>query len=361
MQQKKCYTREELLALRSTLRLDTFPNPIKVDCPMLTDCELELHETRVTKRQKVDWSPQVLGTKLVSVVSGSDSCLGTVCESGAPVVQRDGFGECVVVGSGVSSFDGCADASSQSRRAVVPPRLHVPIVTIDGPVRGKPSNVGGSDLESRASFDTERGMVARLRELQERRKQGQREPPNRSCWSQALGSKIGTDSVKVRVCSSLQPKCSFRNHGSSATPPASADKKDRCGASLPIPEAEAAVPMANVSLFKSSGGSRYFQFTRTLGLWEYLTTHSGLGSLSGTQMVSKKEANTDANNSSSGVQSSVGPDEFATPSASRREGESASDKAVVPATRKPHRRRTNRTYAEKRAHRDAQQSVSTAT
>nr|CCC95842.1 unnamed protein product [Trypanosoma congolense IL3000] len=240
------------------------------------------------------------------------------------------------------------------KRLIVPLRLHVPVVTIDRPKKGPPWEHDGRIIESHLNVDTERGMIARLRELQVLRDLHQHSP------SIPLKGKLLLKSApEVKPCVSTAP-CGVgcnnkvtpppRSSKVNVAAPLSAGSKGAPDNFSLLPLAETAVPPVNISLFKSDVGSRYFQFTRTLGLWEYLTVHSGLSSAAGTTAVDRKEITVKDNNGSSDIRSSVGPDDAATSHMDR--GTQANTQGVpFPVRRKPHRRRTNRTHAEKRARR----------
>ncbi|KAF8277597.1 hypothetical protein TcBrA4_0110240 [Trypanosoma cruzi] len=67
---RQMYTREELIALREALALDTFADPVPLDCPMRTDSDLTLHQTTVRKRNKEDWKVKSF-SKRISAFNGT--------------------------------------------------------------------------------------------------------------------------------------------------------------------------------------------------------------------------------------------------------------------------------------------------
>ncbi|KAG8342207.1 hypothetical protein TRVL_06965 [Trypanosoma vivax] len=334
------YTREELLALRESLEYETLPNPVHPDCPMLKDCEVP-QETTVMKRQKVLKRKWESGESLCRdsvACSGVGNGFTSARHVGAAIstLQREGFGTKVFSNASAGNMLGENIVSGHTGRVILPPRLCVPVVTIAAPPKRRVSRTDAPEVETQVNVETEREMITRFRQLQQRRQEA---PPGRSSVTGKLsenGLEACSDNRQVPPLHEASVSSSFVYRPNRRT----------VGTSLrATPMAETAVPIANVSLFKSDAGSRYFQFTRTLGLWEYLSTFSTFGPMTQEPHMGPSETNRLA----SGDQSSVGPEESGTLGAD--DNPCIPTEHSVPLTKRAHRRRTNRTHAEKRLHR----------
>lgn len=343
------YTREDLLAVRETLSLEMFPDPVPPNCPMRTDSEILLLQTTVRKREKVKIAPLRQTTRAFDGLEGAGD------EMGRFSLSREAFGKHVVAEEESKKAEKKADLDKLRKNVIMPPRLDIPFVTIGRRKRGGVSTSGDKRTDVEVNVDTERSLVARLR-LHQR----QQRPSNSSAPLPRDGDAYG--GVVVSSTSALSGpgtvlRRSLVDERASPRPGEHA---------LPQRGVDSAVPIANVSLFNSATGSRYFQFTRVVGLLSYL--FSTLGTCYPqflSHLAVPLPCATDANSSSStsgscGQQFSIGQDTPNTTPVERgaSEGELTGKTRKSDATetkKKPHRRRTNRTHAEKREHRRSQQ------
>ncbi|KAH9586224.1 hypothetical protein LSM04_001182 [Trypanosoma melophagium] len=429
MSQRLQYTREELLALRETIPVHTFPDPVSPNCPMHTDSELVLLQTTVKRRQKESngtkslWlRPTNTNTNSSSSITGVDVATGTsnlgsvnrggvnerereICRIEHPDAWReredDSAVKTVLVESNIAEKRKASFA--RSGKLVRPPPLEIPFVTIvprDG-LCG--STTGDCKGKTAVDVDMERVLIARLRQQQE------------------LGGNL-----QIHQFSASMTKISHTNANSTAikrlvTPPVlrSVDCShstpiatnsttninvggsiDCSGNMTPEPCTDTAVPINNISLFRSHLRSRYFNFTRSLGISSYLSFVTGAENafssryVTGTARKSEqahdnKDNNNNNNNSNNtiiissssnndihncsgiqtGCQSSIASIESgvtpvhleksvvdslgATEGSTKQSTPDIEKQNQQMPGKKPRRRRTNRTHAEKRAHRRA--------
>ncbi|EKG02411.1 hypothetical protein TCSYLVIO_006566 [Trypanosoma cruzi] len=161
---RQMYTREELIALREALALDTFADPVPLDCPMRTDSDLTLHQTTVRKRNKEDW-------KVMSFSKRISAFNGTIGENNVttrPDIHRANFGEASITLCRSNRTEEYTDCDDCGCKVIMPPRLQIPFVTID-PMR-RHYNTSSREYKKKAevNIDMERNMVARLRLRQQR-------------------------------------------------------------------------------------------------------------------------------------------------------------------------------------------------
>ncbi|RNE95774.1 uncharacterized protein Tco025E_09913 [Trypanosoma conorhini] len=349
------YTREELLALRETLALDAFADPVPPDCPMRTDSDLTLLQTTVRKRKKE--YPQLL-----PVLRRPAADTGAVGEAGCLTHVdnlRAGVGALSITMDNPNRAEEYADPEERGKRVLMPPRLQIPFVTIDAKRRSR--NIAGVDHEERTevNVDAERRMVARLRLRQQKR---QAEQPLSSL---VAGPPRHAGGPAGGVASATPPPTAadVASHGSCVR---AAELAGLGTSALPHPETDTAVPILNFSLFNSAIGSRYLQFARYVGLWHYLfgalgPSHPHLfGHAAGAKLRGGDTNNSTTSRSPNGNESSIGLDDSGTTPAGGEKSDSepvaASQESYAALKKKrPHRRRTNRTHAEKREHRQAQQ------
>ncbi|EKF32246.1 hypothetical protein MOQ_003907 [Trypanosoma cruzi marinkellei] len=304
---RQMYTKEELIALREALALETFADPVPLDCPMRTDSDLTLHQTTVRKSNKEDW-------KVMSFSKRISAFNGTVEENNVttrPDIHRSSFGEASITLCRPNRAEEYTDCDDRGCKVIMPPRLQIPIVTID-PMRKHP-NASSRDYKNKAevNIDMERKMVARLRLRQQRQ-------PTKKKFTESREKQSRYEEVPdshVVFATSSPPKIGDASRGAFVH---SAQPKGLGSSTVPPQEVGSAVSISNVSLFNSMLGSRYLGFTRSMGLWHYLSkTFDGkyLHVLDDT--ADTGPSNGGANSSSircnhNGNASSIGPDDSGT-------------------------------------------------
>ncbi|KAF8303539.1 hypothetical protein TcYC6_0037320 [Trypanosoma cruzi] len=355
---RQMYTREELITLREALALDTFADPVPMDCPMRTDSDLTLHQTTVRKRNKEDW-------KVMSFSKRISAFNGTVGENNVttqPDIHRANFGEASITLCRSNRTEEYTDCDDCGCKVIMPPRLQIPFVTID-PMR-KHYNTSSRDYKKKAevNIDMERNMVARLRLRQ------QRQPTKKNlteCREKQSRYKEVPDSCVVFATSS-PPKTEDASRGAFVH---SAQMVGLGSSTVPQQEVGSAVSISNVSLFNSMLGSRYLGFTRSMGLWHYLSKTFDWKYLHVLEETADTGPSNGAINNSpisrhhNGNESSIGPDDSGTtPAGEEKSGSEQVDEThgnyEVLKQKRPHRRRTNRTHAEKRVNRQLKEFFS---
>ncbi|RNF00077.1 hypothetical protein TraAM80_07819 [Trypanosoma rangeli] len=345
---RQTYTREELLALRGTLALGSFLDPVPLDCPMRTDSDLTLLQTTVRKRKKEH-------QQRMPVLQRSAADSGAVGETDDLTRVnnlRSGLKELSIALGNPNRAGEYADTEERRHTVLMPPRLQTPFVVIDAKRRHR--NVASVDYEKKTevNVDAERMLVARLR-LRQRAQQAERppstlveEPPQ--CEERSAGSVVFATSPPTEMVAA-----------SRATWITAAEPVQLKMSALQHLEAGTAVPVLNFSLFNSAFGSRYLHFTRSLGLWHYLSGALGtryphfLGHDAGARPRAGDTSNSTSSCSPNGKESSIGLDDSETMPVGGEKSDS--DIAAALKKKRPHRRRTNRTHAEKREHRQLQQ------
>ncbi|KEG07615.1 hypothetical protein DQ04_09281030 [Trypanosoma grayi] len=363
------YTKGELLALRETWTADAYPDPLPPDCPMHTDINVQLPPTMVRKRRKSDRAVQLRRT-----VGDADAAAAAAVGVGGPneAVRLDtrwgSLGGCNVVtqqGEPGRARE-CKDPDELWSRVIRPPRLKIPIVTIDRRriVRDNATTSASGEHRNKTllDIDTERKLVARLRVMQQQQLQ-QQQLYHPGSLGMRLSECDTTHAGNVELATPPAFRWTAVSHCSSDDAAAPVEIGGQAASKINV---DTAVPISNVSLFNSVLGSRYFQFTRPLGMWNYLSGFFGahrprsFGFGVATHQGGVDFANSTSNASASGHQSSIGLDESSATPAGVEKGEeeaitAINDRDTTVAKKRSHRRRTNRTHAEKREYRRLQE------
>ncbi|ESL06688.1 hypothetical protein TRSC58_05635 [Trypanosoma rangeli SC58] len=352
---RQTYTREELLALRETLTLGSFLDPVPPDCPMRTDSDLTLLHTTVRKRRKEH-------QQLMPVLqrSAADSgAVGEVHDLTRVDNLQSGLKELSITLGNSSRAGEHADPEERGHTVLMPPRLQIPFVAIDAKRRRRNVAIVDCEEKTEVNVDAERRMLARLRLRQ--RKQPAQQPPSSLVEEPPRYEERSAGGVVFATSPPTGMVAASHDTWIRAAEPARLKTS-----ALQHLEAGTAVPILNFSLFNSAVGSRYFHFTRSLGLWHYLFGALGpryphfLGHAAGAWPRAGDANNSTSSRSPNGNASSIGLDDSDTMPV----GGEKSDSEIVAALnasfvalkkKRPHRRRTNRTHAEKRKHRQPQQ------